>query len=262
MTKSVLRLGLRGEEVKKLQKRLHINSDGIFGPATLNAVTNFQRNNGLASDGVVGEKTWGRLYGDLQYLTFNNIYMIKCKPQNIEVILLGNALHKTNANGINGTFFDTSRPTLSQSCWGLAVNKGSPLGPNAHITDWKGTKRGTIAWNGNKMICQRINHYREIPGMIWGISGVMLVPDYNRWIEKYLSDVYRKTNHTVIGFDDEYIYLIVQRSCTMTQLVETCKKLGLEGAVSLDGGGSSQLRFNNKGLVSSRIINSAVIVKG
>lgn len=199
---------------------------------------------------------------ELQYFTFPSIYMIKCKPQNVEVTLLGNALHKANVSGINGTFFDTPRPTLPKSCWGLAVNKGKPLGPNAHLTDWKGTKRGTVAWNGSKMICQRINHYREIPEMVWGISGVMLIPDYNRWIEKYLSDVYRRTNHTVIGFDKEYLYLIVQRNCTMTQLVKTCKRFGLEGAVSLDGGGSSQLRFNDKGFISSRRINSAVIVKG
>lgn len=199
---------------------------------------------------------------ELQYFTFPSIYMIKCKPQNVEVTLLGNALHKANVSGINGTFFDTPRPTLPQSCWGLAVNRGKPLGPNAHLTDWKGTKRGTVAWNGSKMICQRINHYREIPEMVWGISGVMLIPDYNRWIEKYLSDVYRRTNHTVIGFDKGYLYLIVQRNCTMTQLVKTCKRFGLEGAVSLDGGGSSQLRFNDKGFISSRRINSAVIVKG
>lgn len=261
MTKSVLRLGSRGEEVKELQKRLHINSDGIFGTATLNAVINFQKNNDLASDGIVGVETWSMLYGDLQYLKITDKHIIKCKPQDIEVVLLGNALYKTNKNGINGTFFDTSRPALPQSCWGLAINNGKPLGPNAHLTDWKGTKRGTIAWNGSKMICQRINHYREIPGMIWGISGVMLVPDYNRWIEKYLSDVYRMANHTVIGFNKEYIYLIVQKRCTMTQLVKTCKKLGLDGAISLDGGGSSQLQFNNKGIFSSRRINSAVIMK-
>ena len=262
MTKSILCLGSRGEEVEELQKRLHINSDGMFGYATLNAVNSFQRNNGLSADGIVGEKTWAKLNEDLLYFTFTNIYIIKCKPQNAEVTLIGNTLCRANANGINGTFFDTPRPALPQSCWGLAVNKGKPIGPNAHITDWRGTKRGTVAWNGSEMLCQRINHYSEILGMVWGISGVMLVPDYNRWAERYLNDVYRKTNHTVIGFDEEYIYLMVQKNCTMTQLIKTCKKFGLKGAVSLDGGGSSQLRFNGKGVFSARKINSAVIIKG
>lgn len=262
MANPVLRVGSMGKEVEELQRRLHINPDGIFGPATQNAVINFQKNNGMTPDGVAGESTWAKLYDDLQYFTLPNIYMIKCKPQNVKIVLLGNALHKANANGINGTFFDTPRPTLPQSCWGLAVNEGKPLGPNAHLTDWKGTKRGTIAWDGSRLVCERINHYREIPGMIWGISGVMLIPDYNRWAEKYLSDVYRTTNHTVIGFDREYLYLMVQRNCSMLQLVKSCKKLGLSGAVSLDGGGSSQLRLGNKGFVSSRRINSAVLLKG
>ncbi|MBR1884124.1 MAG: peptidoglycan-binding protein, partial [Clostridia bacterium] len=35
--------------------------DGIFGNNTYNAVVNFQRNNGLAADGVVGCNTWTKL---------------------------------------------------------------------------------------------------------------------------------------------------------------------------------------------------------
>jgi g-D-glutamyl-meso-diaminopimelate peptidase len=35
--------------------------DGIFGQATRQAVLAFQRNNGLAPDGIVGPATWGRL---------------------------------------------------------------------------------------------------------------------------------------------------------------------------------------------------------
>jgi len=35
--------------------------DGIFGPQTRNAVTNFQRNVGLTADGTVGCNTWRAL---------------------------------------------------------------------------------------------------------------------------------------------------------------------------------------------------------
>ena len=190
-------------------------------------------------------------------------YVIKCKPEDIGIVILGNTLHNAKRNGVNGTFFDTPRPSLSQSCWGLAVNDGKPIGVNAYTTSGKGIKRGVIAWDGEKMICQRINHYKEIPNMKWGISGVMLVPDYNRYSEKYLSDVYRKTNHTVIGYDkDMNIYLLVRTLSTMERLVRSCKFFGLVGAVSLDGGGSSQLRYNGKGLTSSRKINSAIVLKG
>ena len=35
--------------------------DGIFGPATQNAVTNYQRSRGLVADGIVGCNTWRSL---------------------------------------------------------------------------------------------------------------------------------------------------------------------------------------------------------
>ncbi|MDD3414832.1 MAG: phosphodiester glycosidase family protein [Lachnospiraceae bacterium] len=187
-------------------------------------------------------------------------YVLKGKPEQTKIIILGNTLSNAKVNGINGTFFDTPRPALPQSCWGLAVNDGKPIGANAYTTSGKGIKRGVIAWNGKEMICKRINRYTEIPNMKWGISGVMLMPDYNRYVEKYLSDIYRKTNHTVIGFDKNFnIYMFVRTYSTMERLVKSCKFFNLIGAISLDGGGSSQLNYNGKGYKSTRKINSAII---
>ena len=38
--------------------------DGEFGPVTKNAVQQFQRDSGLADDGIIGPLTWGALGGD------------------------------------------------------------------------------------------------------------------------------------------------------------------------------------------------------
>ena len=57
------RYGSTGEEVKQIQTRLKEwgyykgNVDGIYGSATQKAVKDFQRANGLAADGIAGEKT-------------------------------------------------------------------------------------------------------------------------------------------------------------------------------------------------------------
>jgi len=42
-----------------------LDPDGHFGPKTLQAVTSFQRRNGLAADGIVGEKTWAAITADV-----------------------------------------------------------------------------------------------------------------------------------------------------------------------------------------------------
>ena len=70
---SALREGDRGEPVKVIQYLLSVVGefysaipevaiDGIFGPATKNAVIALQRLAGLAQDGVVGARTWAALY--------------------------------------------------------------------------------------------------------------------------------------------------------------------------------------------------------
>lgn len=53
-----LREGARGNAVKVAQLRVHVKDDGIFGPVTLAAVRNAQRQNGLTVDGIVGYHTW------------------------------------------------------------------------------------------------------------------------------------------------------------------------------------------------------------
>ena len=60
--------GSKGDAVKGLQNVLEVRSsldvgpvDGIFGPATENAVKQFQQQASLAVDGIVGPDTWGAL---------------------------------------------------------------------------------------------------------------------------------------------------------------------------------------------------------
>ena len=78
-----LRRGSRGNEVKLIQYLLKylsffknrlpsIDADGIFGPATENAVKAFQSEYGLTADGIVGRDTWNRLQ-DAYFSTLNSL---------------------------------------------------------------------------------------------------------------------------------------------------------------------------------------------
>lgn len=56
-----LKRGSKGEEVKRLQRLLHLAEDGIFGNLTEEAVIAYQKAHNLVADGVVGNKTWETL---------------------------------------------------------------------------------------------------------------------------------------------------------------------------------------------------------
>lgn len=56
-----LRKGSRGNDVRTLQRILHLFEDGIFGSITEESVKAFQRANNIPADGIVGNATWNLL---------------------------------------------------------------------------------------------------------------------------------------------------------------------------------------------------------
>jgi putative chitinase len=60
----VLKVGSEGADVKKLQEKLGVEAIGKFGPKTEAAVKAWQKANGLKDDGIVGDGTWSKLFGE------------------------------------------------------------------------------------------------------------------------------------------------------------------------------------------------------
>ena len=58
---SIVKKGMRGAPVKRLQEKLGIEADGIFGPGTERAVREFQSSAGLSADGIAGPDTFTAL---------------------------------------------------------------------------------------------------------------------------------------------------------------------------------------------------------
>ena len=54
---AILRKGLSGEPVRRLQAKLGVEADGEFGPNTEKMLMDWQRKNGLTADGVAGPAT-------------------------------------------------------------------------------------------------------------------------------------------------------------------------------------------------------------
>lgn len=58
-----VKLGSKGDTVKRVQQALGVTADGDFGPGTDKALKSWQAANGLTADGIAGPKTLQKLLG-------------------------------------------------------------------------------------------------------------------------------------------------------------------------------------------------------
>jgi soluble lytic murein transglycosylase-like protein len=100
--------------VKQLQKLLKIKADGVFGPATEEAVILFQKENKLVPDGFVGTATWAKLKPIKKFSGFQTV-LDEYKSKYIELV------RSAVAN------YGLSEPIIfaigyRESKWGLALD--------------------------------------------------------------------------------------------------------------------------------------------
>ena len=200
------------------------------------------------------------------YFATNGLKVIKTTADKIYIQQLGGkTLRQVGAYGINGTFFDTKKPELASSTWGIAINKGTPIGPNADKNHWnKSIKRATMIYGDGIVTVEYANNLSDIKRdkIDWAIGGVGLYPAYDPKYEQVPRDILRHTTHTGIAFKGKEIYLIVSEPCSMAVFRDKVKELGIDGAIALDGGGSTQMLYkNNFGVHTSRRLNNIVGVR-
>ena len=58
---AILKRGLAGEPVKRLQAKLGVEADGQFGPKTEEALKAYQKQHGLVVDGIAGPDTFAQM---------------------------------------------------------------------------------------------------------------------------------------------------------------------------------------------------------
>lgn len=130
-----------------------------------------------------------------------------------------------------------------------------------------------IMVNGGKIICNNPTHEKPVAtiiihsetdvemkyitditkeGNVWfAVSGYGIYPnitaDKEGFVGKY-NDVTRETNRPIIGYrkKDNKIIIAVRAKTSAERAKQTAKNLGMDFAISLDGGGSTTLKVNGK----------------
>jgi len=81
----LLKKGSNSDDVKKLQEKLGLAADGIFGAGTEQKVKEWQAANGLAADGIVGDGTWSKMFGGVAPSVIKeDVVIAKAGPLNID----------------------------------------------------------------------------------------------------------------------------------------------------------------------------------
>ena len=81
----LLKKGSNSDDVKKLQEKLGLAADGIFGAGTETKVKEWQAANGLAADGIVGDGTWSKMFcGVAPSVIKEDVVIAKAGPLNID----------------------------------------------------------------------------------------------------------------------------------------------------------------------------------
>jgi N-acetylmuramoyl-L-alanine amidase len=193
-------------------------------------------------------------------------HIIEADPSEISIKLIGDTLKSANVNGVNGTYFDVANPANTNTVWGIAVQDGKPIGSGV-TASYQGYKRGTIYYTQDgKLDIAMANSISELSSNLkWAISGCMIYPAFDYTSQGFIgnhSDVWNHTcNRTGIGIKGGKVYLFARENTDINRFIQTCQNLGLEKAVMLDSGGSTQLNWNGQGIASTRKISTAVVVQ-
>lgn len=184
----------------------------------------------------------------------------------------GRTLREVGVYGINGVFFDpsTAPPSSSRSTCAIAINGGKPIGENSHINYYKdpNVKRATILWGEGRLTVEYLNNIKEANRKIdFAIGGIGMIPVYDPTYEKVEETILREKSpcpRTAVAFKGKTLYYIVtDRKVTVGQFRDMiARTLDVDGAINIDGGGSTQMLYkNNFGIHTSRKLNSVIGIK-
>ena len=134
---------------------------------------------------------------------------------------------------------------------------------------WRGYGQGVLYFDGKNLGVKKVKSAGELGKVDWAIGGVTMIggegyhPSNEGFNGKY-SDVLRTTAKTVIAVKGWRGTLTNFRQYLSWLTIKAFKKLWVHLAVSLDGGGSTSMRYGGKvkrtPTDKGRVINNWVVI--
>ncbi len=195
-----------------------------------------QKGVGAIQDGSIGTQTMSDIACKLGADCFPLALTIYSQPCIIARDAMPIAAHGTlDSNAISGSFNDGTDPCSILVSGGKVVQATS-----CHYWDDKSPETVLYRLENGTFGVRRVKTVDELPScMSWAVGGMGLLAFYDPDAEGFrgkFADVLRKTDHTMLGIKNGYVYLCYCSNMTAAQMNAHAKKLGLTMAVMLDGG--------------------------
>jgi len=280
----LLRKGSKGQLVVELQKKLialgydlkPYGADGDFGVLTDRIIREFQQDNKITVDGIVGSQTM-RLINSLlenkqkvqepiqqpkqeekkyKYYQIASTHIIEVNPLDLKI---------TEERDKQGRFFNVDNfvtasfighhpdgatyPTTILVSEGNIINNTQPNGLYSGKYVGKGIPAPTFIVYKDGSVAQKIlNDITQEKDVWFAISGFGCLPYTTSGFSQFVGSVAYKTHRVGIAYrsKDNKVLLVYRPSTTAARLKSTFENLGCDFGLSTDSGGSANFKVDGK----------------
>ncbi|WP_132995864.1 phosphodiester glycosidase family protein [Sporanaerobacter acetigenes] len=286
----MLKKGSRGQEVKELQQKLNTlgystnGVDGILGGGTERAIKQFQKDNNLVVDGIVGANTSARLNASSPKKSSSNTLYEVIKPNHYTTVV---KIPKDNIKKVR--VLDGQTKTMSSAYRGLKdkpdfmingglywISKGKSYSLNLLFRDGKQinagiySRFGFIGYKDNSYKFANYKYSSDVLDILGGspsliVNGVISID--TKGFEKDKGIINYRHPRSAIGESNTHFFLVAVdgrkngKGMTIKELANFMKGLGCINAINLDGGGSTRLMQGLKVLnnpLENRAVNNMI----
>lgn len=271
----LIKSGVRGDDVKLLQtylNKLGFNSgvsDGIAGVNTDKAIKSFQKQYGLTIDGLAGRATISKINELIQgnsnkpnppkettksqrYYKSGNTHVVELDPMDLKISVQDKPGNKIGLSNFVTSGFQWHHANGFTYALGILASDNKGISDRQPHNKPAGT---LLVHRDGSVAIKDIADLSKESMVRFAVSGCSILPTVKMTSAGFVgaySDIGRRTNRPMIGYrkKDNKIIIAVD-NCSINVGSNIMKKLGCDEAITLDAGGSTTLKVDNKTIVST-----------